>query len=86
MLSSDSYHPMTCGFVCENRMFLTNRGHFGALRQKLGNDRALTMAGDFENSRAELKSESAPVPLRTGGAAPGRSLAFMIALLFMNEI
>ena len=64
MLSNAPDNPMTCGFVCENRMILTNRGHFGALRQKLGNDRALTMAGDFENSRAELKSESDPVMLR----------------------
>lgn len=55
---------MTCGFVCENRENRMYGGHFGALRQKLGNDRALTMVGDFENSRTELKSESAPVPLR----------------------
>lgn len=50
-LSSDSNNPMTCGFVYENRENCMNRGHFGGLRQKLGNDRALTMVEGFENSR-----------------------------------
>lgn len=55
-LSSDSNNPMTCCFVYENPMIRTNRGHFGGLRQKLGNDRALIMVGVFENSPPNKKS------------------------------
>ena len=64
MLSNAPDNPMNCGFVCENRRFHMNRGYFWRVRQKLGNDRALIMVGVFENARAELKSESDPLPLR----------------------
>ena len=58
-LSSDSDNPMTCGFVYENRENCMNRGHFGGLRQKLGNDRALIMVGVFENSPPNKKDPRA---------------------------
>lgn len=58
-LSSDSNNPMTCGFVYENRENCMNRGQFGGLRQKLGNDRALIMVGVFENSPPNKKEPRA---------------------------
>lgn len=50
MLSIDFNRPMTCGFVCENRMICMNRGQFEGLRQKIGNDRALTIVGDCQKT------------------------------------
>ena len=73
-LSSDSDNPMTCGFVCENPSDCTNRGHFGGLRQKLGNGRVLNVAGDFENSPQTKKS-----PARHGIHPGARGLLVSVA-------
>lgn len=75
-LSNDSSNPMTFGFVYENRENCMNSGHFGGLRQKLGNDRALIMVGVFENSPPNKKEPRAPgIPWRAGLVGFGCRLA-----------
>ena len=60
MLSSDSDNPMTCGFVYENRRFHMNRGYFWRLRQKIGNNRVLTIVKECPKTPKTKKEPRAP--------------------------